>query len=383
MHSYSATDLNNYYIQQEADAAFDNGILSNESNQKIKTARACNLYTPNFFIRIALSLLCIVCVSFAAVLMFFITYSSSDNIISGILFFMFLICYGLFEYFVKRKRYYNAGIDNMLQVFAIIFLAGMFVNDSYANQDIWICVATLIPAIWFCIRFTDSFMALIAYITFVILVCLLCKHAGEIYILYSPVIIMIMSALLYKIQRSLKAKSQFNLYDKCFNMLRIATLSGFYISCNVFVVTQLSNSIFSENIIVAKTYFIILLMLDLIIPAVYFIYGFIKKKTIFLRIGFITLAATVVTIFYFYPLVSGEIWLIIGGSIMIITGYVCMRIFKTGKYGFTANSYTSLSKKLITAEALTTVQSAYKSVPVEGVQFGGGSSGGAGASGNW
>ena len=112
-------------------------------------------------------------------------------------------------------------------------------------------------------------------------------------------------------------------------------------------------------------------------------YGFIKNKIIFLRIGFITLAATVVTIFYFYPFVSGEIWLIVGGSIMIIAGYAGMRFFKNSKYGFTANSYTSLSKELITAEALTTVQSAYKSSPVESIQFGGGSSGGAGASGNW
>ena len=65
-------------------------------------------------------------------------------------------------------------------------------------------------------------------------------------------------------QRSLKAKSQFSFYEKCFNILRIATLASFYISCNVYVVTQLSNSIFPENIVTAKTYFIILFMLDII-----------------------------------------------------------------------------------------------------------------------
>ncbi|MEP6465285.1 MAG: hypothetical protein ABJB05_03225 [Parafilimonas sp.] len=382
MHSYSATDLNNQFIQQEAGEAFDMGFLSKDSNEKIKKAYPCKLYTPNFFIRIALSFLCIVCITFAAALFFLIAYSSSDNIITGVLFFIFTICYGLLEYFVKRKKYYNAGIDNTLQVFTIIFFAGIFFNNS-SNQDIWICITILIPAIWLCVRFTDSFMALVAYIAFITFVCLLCKHAGEIYILYSPFIIMIMSALLYKIQRSLKAKSEFSFYDKCFNMLRIATLSGIYISCNVYVVTQLSNSIFPENIIVGKTYFITLFILNLIIPMVYILYGFLKNKIIFLRIGFPALVATVVTIFYFYPFVSGEIWFIVGGCIMIIAGYTGMRFFKNNKFGFTANSYASLNKELISAEGLITVQSAYKNIPAKGIQFGGGSSGGAGASGNW
>ena len=194
---------------------------------------------------------------------------------------------------------------------------------------------------------------------------------------------MLASALFYVMQRWLKKKKQFLFYEKCFDVICISALSVFYISCNVYAVTQLSNSIFPENIVAGKAYLILLLILDVIIPAVYLLYGFIKTKIIFLRIGFITLATTVVTIFYFYPFISGEIWLIIGGSIMIVAGYAGMRIFKTSKYRFTANSYTSLSKELITAEALTTVQSAYKSAPLEGVQFGGGSSGGAGASGNW
>ena len=383
MHSYSATDLKNYYIQQEAEEAFDTGILSKESNEKIKTAYSCKLYKPNFFIRIALSLLCIVCVIFTSALFFLIAYSSSDAVISGILFFMFLTCYGLLEYFVKRKKYYNAGIDNTLQVFTTIFFAGMFVNNTYTNQDVWVCMAVLIPAIWLCIRFTDSFMALIAYLTFITLVCLLCKHAGSLYVLYAPFLIMLTCGLLFVMQRLLKNKKRFSFYRGCFSMLRILSLSVFYISCNVYVVTRLSDSIFRENIIIGKTYFVILLVLNLIIPVLYITYGFIKNKTLFLRIGFIALVATAVTIFYFYYFVSGEIWLIAGGCIMIISGYAGMRFFKHNKFGFTAISYSSLHKTLTTAEALTTVQSAYKSGAVEGIQFGGGSSGGAGASGNW
>src|SRR5205809_6506587 len=120
MHSYSVTDLNNMYVQRGTEEAFDAGILSKESNEKIKTSYPCRLYTPNFFIRIALSLLCIVCITFATLLLFLIVYSSSDDIIPFILFIMFGLCYGLLEYLVKQKKYFNAGIDNTFQLYVII-----------------------------------------------------------------------------------------------------------------------------------------------------------------------------------------------------------------------------------------------------------------------
>ncbi len=194
---------------------------------------------------------------------------------------------------------------------------------------------------------------------------------------------MLASALIYLLQRSLAFKKRLSFYKKCFDVLRIAALIGFYVSCNAYVVTQLSNTVFPENIAVGKTYFIVLLILNIVIPAVYIFYGSIKKQPAFLRIGFVTLAATKVTIFYFYPFVSGEIWLITGGCFMILIGYVGMLFFRNGKYGFTSNSNKSLQQNLINIQTIISVQAAQQHTPDSGIQFGGGSSGGAGASGNW
>jgi len=259
----------------------------------------------------------------------------------------------------------------------------MFANGNYAYQDICICIAGLIAATWLCIRFTDSFMSLIAYIALVTLLCITCRHTGTLFIFYSPFIVMLASALVYIIQDRLRLRQRLRFYKKCFDIIRIATVIGFYVSCNAYVVTQLSNTIFPENIAIGKSYFIILLILNIVIPAAYIFYGSIKKQLVFLRAGLITLATTIVTIFYFYPFVGGEIWLIAGGFVMILAGYTGMRLLKNGKYGFTSDSNRSLQQPLINIQTIISVQAGYKGVPGKGIEFGGGSSGGAGASGNW
>jgi hypothetical protein len=383
MHSYKAGDLYNFYLQQEADEAVDTGILSNESNEGIKKKFPCNLYTPNFFIRIALSLLCLLCATFATALLFLILDPSSDTALPVVFFFMFCVCYGLLEYLVKQKNYFNAGIDNVLQVFTIIFFAGMFIIGSYTYQDLSVSLAVWVCAIWLCIRFTDSFMALIAYAASMLFLCFACNHAGKTFILYFPFIAMAASAFTYLIQRSLRAKKQFGFYKKCFNILRLAALSGFYISCNAYIIVQLNNTFFPENTVLGKPYFILLLAFDVIIPALYIFYGSLKKRLIFLRSGVITLAATIATLFYFYPFVSGEIWLITSGLLMILAGYTAMRLFKKDRYGFTSNSSTDLQQSLINVQVIINVQAGYKGIPDKGVEFGGGSSGGAGSTGNW
>ena len=384
MHSYKASDLYNFYLQQEADEAVDTGILSNESKEGIKISFPCNLYTPNFFIRIALSLLCLLCATFATALLFLILDPSSEMVLRVVFFFMFSTCYGLLEYLVKQKNYFNAGIDNVLQVFTIIFFAGMFIIGSYTYQDMSICLAVGVCSIWLCIRFTDSFMALIAYAASILFLCLACNHAGKTFILYFPFIAMAASAFTYIIQRSLRTKKQFSFYKKCFTILQLAALSVFYISCNAYVIyTSSNNTFFSENIIIGKSYFILLLALDIIIPALYILYGSLKKRLVFLRSGVITLAATIVTLFYFYPFVSGEIWLITGGLLMILAGSAAMRLFKKETYGFTSNSSRDLQQSLINVQVIINVQAGYKGIPDKGVEFGGGSSGGAGSTGNW
>ena len=308
---YSDDDLNNLHLQQQADEAFEQGIIDKQSHDVIKSTFPCNLYTPNIFIRIALALL-------------------------------------------------------------FIFFVGVFIRGNYAYQDVIASLTAMVAALWLCIRFSDSFMALTTYAAFLSCVYYSVSHITKSVYTYLPFILMLASAIIYASQHWLKGKQSLSFYKKCFLILSIATLIGFYASSNVYVVNQLSKSFVS-----------LFWVLSVLIPIAYMIYGFIKKHLLFLRIGFLALIATVVTVHYYYSLLSIEVALIIAGCIFIALGYICLSYFKNGRLGFTARSHRALNKDLINIETLISMQAGSKHAPTQNMQFGGGSSGGAGASGNW
>ena len=223
MHTYSSNDLDNFRIQHQAEEAFEQGIIGEKSLNAIKQQHDYSFYRAGIFVRIALALLAVVCIVFAALLLFLLM-RDTDNF--SVLFLVMLIaCYGLLEFLVKTKKYYNAGIDNTLQVFTILFFAGLFFNGEYAYQDIIITIAVLVAAVWLCIRFTDAFMSLVAFCAFFVLIFLFVQHNGN--VLYMPFILMLASAIIYLLQYSLQTKQQFHFYEKSFSMLRIAALISF------------------------------------------------------------------------------------------------------------------------------------------------------------
>jgi len=183
---------------------------------------------------------------------------------------------------------------------------------------------------------------------------------------------MLASAIVYALQQWLKIRQRISFYNKCFHILSIAALISFYAAGNVYVVDQIS-----------KSFVALFWVLSALIPVAYIIYGFVKKQLLFLRIGFLALIATIVTAHYYYPLLSIEVALIIAGCLFLALGYTCLKYFKNGKLGFTAKSYTALNKDLINIETLISMQVGGRHVSKQNVQFGEGSSGGAGASGNW
>lgn len=359
VHRYSNNDLNNRHIKQQAEDAFEQSIISRQSFDNIKTAYPCGLYTPNIFIRIALALLCIVCISFAVLLIFFITRANNSVILFLI---MFLACYGLLEILTKENKYYNAGLDNILQIFAIIFFACIFIDGNHAYLDVGISVAVMVMSLWLCIRFTDSFMALVAYAAFISCIYYFVNHMADSAHTYLPFILMLASAIIYALQYWLKNRQGLFFYNKCFHILRIAALISFYAAGNAYVVNQLSKSFIS-----------LFWVLSALIPVAYIIYGFLKKQLLFLRIGFLALIATIATAYYYYSLLSIEVELIIAGCLFIALGYTCLKYFKNGKLGFTARSYVALNKDLINIETLISMQVGGRHVSKQNVQFGGGS----------
>ena len=273
------------------------------------------------------------------------------------------------------------GIDNVLQAFTIMFFAGMFADSNYAHQDVIICIAVIIAATWLCLRFTDSFMILIAFAA--LLTCIyLIIQPGRIAYTFMPFIVMLMTAIIYWLQRRLSQITSLHLYKKCFYLLNVAALVSMYAAGNVYIINQLSE----PSLIATKfnnDFYIMLWILSAAIPVIYIICGFIKRRILLLRAGFICGVATILSIHFYYSVLSAEAAFVTGGCLLMIIGYTGLSYFKHGRHGFTAKSYTTLNKDLINIETLISMQISGKQPSHQNIQFCSGSSGGAGASVNW
>src|SRR6478735_6052288 len=152
MIAYNSADLDNDAICKEASKAFRHESIDRDTYQKIVSSHKSNLYTPNYFIRIGLMILTLVIISFSAGLLGLI--SEGFNSITVFFVFMALVCYASLEFMVKKKRYFNAGIDNLLQCATLFFFTGAVVFEN-SDQFILMSLLLFLASAWMAWRFVD------------------------------------------------------------------------------------------------------------------------------------------------------------------------------------------------------------------------------------
>jgi hypothetical protein len=97
------------------------------------------------------------------------------------------------------------------------------------------------------------------------------------------------------------------------------------------------------------------------------------------------MVAGILTVRYYHTILPAEVAMSIFGMLLITISYALIKYLATPKRGFTFEDDGHRNKNLLNAEALIIAQVFGKKAAVQqdGVQFGGGSSGGAGATGNY
>src|SRR4051812_13314207 len=131
---YTPTDLYNKYLQDQVLKEMLSGGVSNENYRTILSAYPCRLYTPNYFIRIALGVLTIVASLFSGLLMGLLFESSGTNGVTALLFFYATATYLVLERLIAKKWYFNAGVDNLLLIISSLsFIAAFGINDHLSG----------------------------------------------------------------------------------------------------------------------------------------------------------------------------------------------------------------------------------------------------------
>lgn len=380
MQAYRKVDLYNQYVQENAAEALQTGCISANSYSAILQAFPRRLYTPNYFIRIALGLLTIVTILFGGLLLFIITAADSYTGAAILLAFLAISCYLAAELLVKRKRYYNAGVDNILiSTVIIFFVSAFFAYDSEASWLVVSAAATLI-SLWLSIRFTDACMAVVTYCCLFVFFFLLYSKAGNFAKATTPFVMMTLSAFAYFISTRLISSGLF-MYHFCFKSVAFLALITFYASGNYFVVSILGAVLFDlpagQNSFTLDWLF---WLFTLAIPLVYVICGVIKKDFILMRTGLMLIAAAIFTIKYFFDFLPVEMILLISGAVLIVISYALTRYLKTPKYGYTSEDLYPFQKDALQVEALIVAETfnGQPQAQPPGL-YGGGSGGGGGA----
>ena len=387
MPAYNSTNLYSQIVQQEASDAFQTGCLTKESYRRILESHASKLYTPNYFIRIALALVAIIAILFTAILFGLLFGTSGSSQLAILCFFLGFACYVALELIVKNKNYYNAGIDNILMTSIIIFFIVAFFAYDIKTGYLLVSGMMIVLSFYLCVRFIDAFMAIISYLSLFMFIFLLYLKLGTIAKATAPVLMMILSAFVYAIMKGIEKKGGLLIYNFCIKSVMFLTLVTFYMSSNYFVVRELSNQIFTLHLSIHDSIPLggFFWVTTFIIPVAYILYGIKRKSFLSMRTGLGLIAATIFTLRYYHKILPIEIAMLIAGIMIIAASYALIQYLKTSEYGYTSNDLYPGNKNILNAEALIIAQTfASGSSKTESNDLlGGGSGGGGGATGNF
>ncbi len=377
MIAYSENDLYNCYVASEARQAFEDYEIDEESFLKIRKVYSCQLYTPSFFIAVAMGLVTIIAVSFTAALILLMLKIESSMALSLLSICMLIISYLVLELIVNTKKFYNAGIDNVLMILILVFSAGIFI---YSESPSWILMngSLMMVSLWLFLRFGDAFMARVSCSFLLITFYVSFLKLGDFAIETFPFAMMLIIAVLYFFIRKIKSKINF-VYASSLEQVHNFLLIAFYASGNYWVVDELRSLLthVPQPILLSWFFWIF----TFVVPFLIIIYGILKKDLIKVRVGILLVIAAIFTYKYYFVLLPIEIEMLIAGVILIVLSFYLIKFLQNARYGFTsANTHSRPNWE--NAQALVIAQTMGKltNSPNDSSLMNGGSGGGGGAS---
>jgi hypothetical protein len=378
MKAYNADIIKNSFLKKKAAFWHANKLISDEQYTAIIQKYSASLQTSNVFVKIGLFIfiLFIVLASLGIFSLFFssIMYNSNNAIGFGI--FTCLLyataCFFVLESFIKNKNIYNTGTDEALLYIGLTFLAvGIFlITDEISSDSPLLFLFTALP-----------------FITFAVIMVM---KLGDVAKLIMPFAFMLFSGLLYFQIKKQKHRTDLFYWAACLEVTEYIALLLFYAAGNYYVIREASVSYFyltideGQDIPLAFVFY----LFTALVPILYVYFGLKRKNKILLWSGLILVAASALTFKYYFSLGHPEIALTGAGIILILVAYFSINYLKKPHHGITYEEEINEDSFLKSnAEALIIVEGMTQQTPVKqaqnGVNFGGGESGGAGSGGSY
>ncbi len=388
MIAYNNGWLDNLLVHDELkEAAAENDISEEEKCAALK-AYPAGFYTPNLFIRIGLFVLTIIIVGFSFGLVSLMALSNANETTFGAISVFFgVVCYNILELMVQQKNHYKSGVDDALLCMAGVGTIGginLISNIVFTTN----CLLIFLLASYLLCRFVNALMAIISVVAFLLLVFFTYINFGYTAKATAPFLLLLLAAVIYFGAKYLSTQIVFRLYKPVFVFVEITALVCGYAGLNYFIVNQTANSLFGFTIQASRplAFAWLFWILTILLPLVYIFRGVQKNDAVILRVGVILIPAIVFTIRNYYAVLPIEMAMVIGGIVMIGIGYGLIRYLAQPKFGFTSAALANINKTgnihveaLIIAETFSGAQQPTSS----DTNFGGGSLGGGGATGDF
>ncbi|MEO8768897.1 MAG: hypothetical protein ABI402_02390 [Ferruginibacter sp.] len=386
MIAYNKTWLYNLFVQSEAETAYNESCITREEKECIVVKYPAAFYTPNIFIRIGLFILTIIILIFSFGLIALLFWSAAKASVSGLAIFFAIIAFAAMEYMLQRKKHYQSGVDDaLLWIAAISLFCGIVLPNNF--DELTTCLVGFIITLICTTRYADRLMAATCFLSFLGIVFFISMNIGGFVKAIVPFIVMAISLVTYILAKKKNDTETFNVYGQCLVIIEIVSLFTLYAAGNYWVVRELSNSMFNLHLQPGQSipFGFVFWGFTIFIPLFYLFLGIKKKDAVLLRVGLILVAAIVFTVRYYHTVLAIEIAMLLAGSIMIVIAWTLTRYLRVPKHGFTQQELNSRNvmdnmhiESLILAETFS-----QQPQTTEGTKFGGGSFGGAGASGDF
>ncbi|MFY0254038.1 hypothetical protein ACDQ55_08815 [Chitinophaga sp. 30R24] len=391
MLAYNGQTLDNLEIREEMAKALRKNCIDATTFSTIAVAHPVDFYTPNTIIRIGLFILTGICVSFSLGFLTLITggFTSTGNGISTVFIFTALLCVVILELFIRKKKFFQAGVDDALIWSAALLLGNSLLFSSTSSFILWSLIQLVVTALA-TLRYADRILAGLFWLAFLSLIFNIAVNTGMATRTIIPFLVIIFSFSAWYIVHLLMSNLRYRHYQPCLQVLSALTLLTAYLAGNYYVVRELGNKLFNLNLpegqsIPGAWFFWIY---TVAVPLVYIYFGILKKATILLRTGLLLTAAIVFTIRYYYSELPLDTAMIIGGAILITGAWALIRYLKTPRHGFTYQPDEEASimdkvqiESLIIAQTFT--PGSHMPQNNNDLHLGEGSGGGGGASGEF
>ena len=389
MKAYQQKDIEHTFLQEKAENWFEKGFLTQAQLDAIKQEFPLDYYQPNFFLRIALFLFMSLVCTFSIAILWLIfekAIQQSPTLTLSILSFAFGVgLVAVLEHFIKYQKMFYAGTDNALLYYGIAsFSTAILTAFDAQHLPTWLALLLILPVFLLAIvRYADSLTVCGTYIISLAIVfdASLSFSAGKTLL---PFIIMLFSLGIYRLSEKLRKRKDVLYYANVLDILKTLSLTTFYLGGNYFIVREgnaLVNKIYtgSTQIALAPLFYFFSVM----IPILYVVGGLKKKDRLLLFMGLLCAAFSVFTYRHYFGFLPTEIALIISGTLLIVVCAGLIYYLKTPKFGFTYNPESERDGISLESILLSEIIQTKLDTDEKTFRFGGGTSGGGGAGGEY